>query len=282
MRRARFAVLFLPLVCAAGLTNLACAAFPQQAASDAIEDFDKQLGPFAIGGQQFTIVVHKKRIAGSPDSDFGETMVGLQIKDAADKVHYEEKSQGIPAVSNTGGFDETTDVSVSLLQGKQRSGLLVVHSSLPSTPLGGASWQVFGLFDKNLVPFSKPLYLEGDLVHDESANQVIHTDSEPNLQGEVLNFRIWSGNFFVIFPARVDWLQAKMTPAWRCGTMTARGIQPLCRYRMQADRIPAEEDPTFVRLFPEPEDGFTPAHIVVRKDSQVEFLEVVRGSLGRG
>lgn len=57
-------------------------------------------------------------------------------------------------------------------------------------------------------------------------------------------------------------------------TPRMRGLRPLCELRVKADRVPAEEDPTFVRLFPEPEEGFTPAHVVVKKDSKVEFLAV--------
>ncbi len=261
----------LPILVLALYTLPGLAQGPSRAVK--LEDISHQLGPFNIRGQQFTVVVYKKRIAGSKDPDFGETLVGVEIKDANGKVHYQEKSQGIPEVSGS-GFGETTDISVRLLQGKQGTGLLVVYGSLPSTPLGGASWQVFGLFDQKLVPFSKPLYLEGALINPESTDEVIHTADEPNFQGEVLRFRVWTGNFFVIYPARVDWFQAKMMPTWFCTKMTARGPKPLCQYHVETDRVPAKEELTFVRLFPEPEEGFMPAHVVVKGDSKVEFLEV--------
>ncbi|MBI4461207.1 MAG: hypothetical protein HY648_14260 [Acidobacteria bacterium] len=240
-----------------------------------LEDATREVGPFDIKDQQFTVVLRSKRVEAqgpAPDLSFQETFTRLEIKDAAGRVHY-EKSLPIPEVSD-GSFVETTDTSALLLQGKQGSGLLVVYNSLPSTPLGGTSYQVFGLFDNKLVPFSKPLYLEGSLVNEESGDQLIQTSEELNFQGDVLLFRLWMGNFFVIFPARLDWLQAKISPAWLCQRMTARGPQPLCRYRVQTERVPPEEDPTFVRLFPEPEEAFTPAHLVVKKDSSVEFLEV--------
>jgi len=50
-------------------------------------------------------------------------------------------------------------------------------------------------------------------------------------------------------------------------------VRPLCQVRVEAERVAQEEDLTFVRLHQEPEEGLgTPAHVVVRKDSQVEFL----------
>ena len=37
-------------------------------------DVSRQLGPFELRGQRFTAVLHKKRIAGSVNADFGETL----------------------------------------------------------------------------------------------------------------------------------------------------------------------------------------------------------------
>jgi hypothetical protein len=240
-----------------------------------LEDVDRQLGPFEIHGQNFIVVLHKKRIEGSADADFAETLVGLVIKDSAGKIHYQ--STFTYRVENE-RFVEATDASVRLLEGEQAGGLLLTYGVLPSTPLGGESYQVFGLFDKKLVPFSSPIFVEGGIVESEESSKVgesiVRTATQPDLQGEVLNSRIWTGNFFVIFPMRVDWMQAKLVPAWRCSKMTADGPTPSCRYNVETDRVQLEAGPTFVRLFPEPESGFTPAHIVVKENSIVEFSEV--------
>ncbi|MBI4479365.1 MAG: hypothetical protein HY651_05025 [Acidobacteria bacterium] len=40
----------------------------------------------------------------------------------------------------------------------------------------------------------------------------------------VLSFRVWTGNFFVIYPVRVDFVIAKAMPAWRCFRMTSQGV----------------------------------------------------------
>ena len=245
------------------------------AQSPPIQALTRSLGPFDLNGQKFSVTLHIQQIRTGnavPDPDFQETLSKLEIKDDQGNIHF---SEDIP-VSETEdeSFIETTSVSAELLRGKQASGLLLTYGILPSTPLGGLSWQVLGLFNSKLVPFSKPIFLEGDLVNAPAADQSIPTAQEPNLQGEVLHFRVWTGNFFMIFPVKIDWLQAKLSPAWICRKLTASGPQPLCRYRVEADRVPQEEDETFVRLFSEPgEDAGNPAHIVVRKASQIEFLE---------
>ncbi len=242
-------------------------------------DVSRQLGPFELRGQRFTVVLHKKRIAGSTDADFGETLALMEIKDGGGAVHYRRT---FPYELDGNRFFETTDASAQLLQGKQGSGLLLTYGMLPSTPLGGESWQVFGLFsgpassplNGKLVPFSKPIFVEGQLINGKPGEEIVQTSEEPNLQGDVLNVRVWTSRFFVIIPLRITWFQNTIGPAWRCQKMTQRGPRPVCELRLEADRLPAEDELTFVRLFPEPEEGFTPAHVVVKKDSKVEFLAV--------
>jgi hypothetical protein len=236
-----------------------------------LEDVSRELGPFQLQSKRFTVVLHEKHIAGIPvpDPEFQTTLVGIEIKDEKDVVHHHE-SFGYEF--NGTEFSEAKGATAELIEGRQRNGLLVTYGSLPSTPLGGQSWQVFGLFNDQLVPFSKPIYVEGDLV-DEAQGGVLKTSPEPDLQGEVIRFRIWTGNFFVIYPVRIDFLLAKAMPAWRCFKMTARGNLPLCQYQIETDRVPVDADLTFVRLFPEGgEEMGTPDHVVIKGDSKVEFL----------
>ena len=245
-----------------------------------LEDFDRELGPFEIKGQRFTLVLHMKRVQAQgavADPEFQETLARLEFKDAQGVVHY-ENALPVPDVAES-RFVETTRAQARILQGKQGTGLLLSYLTLPSTPLGGASYQVLGLINSKLVPFSKPVFLEGDLMNDDlvmierDGDDLIRALEEPGVQGDMVTFRVWTGNFFVIVPLKVDWLLGKFAPAWQCRKMTARGWQPLCQVRVEAERVPQEEDLTFVRLHQEPEEGFgTPAHVVVKKDSQVEFL----------
>ena len=284
IRRAElaFGCLILGLWVGADATLSAWAQGAPQASQ--LEDFSRQLGPFEVKGQWFTVSLHMKRIHGQGpvvDPDFQETLASMAIQDANGTVHY-QRIFSLPEVSGD-SFVETTDATAQLLQGKQGSGLLVTYGTLPSTPLGGQSWQVFGIFAGppsapllgKLVPFSKPIFAEGQLINEKPGEPVVKTSEEPKLQGDVLRFRVWTGNFFAIVPLRIIWFQNTIGPAWRCQKMTSHGSVPLCQLGVEAERVPAEEDMTFVRLHVEPEEGFgTPAHVVVRKDSKVEFLAV--------
>lgn len=232
------------------------------------EDFEQRIGPLKIKDQSFTIMLHMKRLRSSTE----ETVAQMQIRDAAGKVAFEES---FPFQVDGDHFAETIGVSARELQGTQGSGLLVQYDSEPSTPLGGGSYQIFGLFDNKLVPFSQPIALEGTLVQPEPPpEKVVKTETEPGLQGDVIRFRVWTSYFFVMIPVRVDWLQAKVRPAWRCSQMTSKGWQPVCRYRAEVERTSPEEEMTFVRLLPEDfEPDAIAQHVVVKKTSKVEFLE---------
>jgi len=234
-----------------------------------LEDFAQRLGPYAIGPQKFSVVLHKKRMAIGGDPETQETLSSIEIRDAAGALHYE---RSLPFRLAGSAFQYTIDASAEVLQGKQARGLLVSYGTLPSPPLSGQAWQVFGTFDGTMVPFSKPLSFDGQLVIEKDAKGVVKTGSEPNFQPEVLRAKVWGGNFFVLVPLRVDWLPAKMSLAWRCAKSTPQDVRAMCEYPVEAERVPVEESPTFVRLFSEADAGFTPAHIVVQKDSQVEFL----------
>jgi hypothetical protein len=235
--------------------------------ADTLQDFEQQLGPFELNGERFTVILRKKLVRGGTDHDTQETLARLEIRDARGAVHYE---RSFPYKVDGNQFEETIDASVETLRGTQGTGLLVTYGELPSTPLGGESWQVFGIFNEKLVAFSKSIITDGQLIT-ESPGEV-RTSKEPDFQPDVLRLRVWSGNFFVIVPLRVDWLLAKMSLAWRCSKMTPAGLRSICEYGVEASRIPSQVDPTFVRLFPEAMEGITPVHVVVRKDSKIEFL----------
>jgi hypothetical protein len=242
--------------------------FPQR-----IEDFERRFGPFDVSGQQFRVILRMKRVVTGQavvDPDFGETLTGIEIQDAQGVIHYQNSFAA--AEVSEGRFVETTVASVMPARGRLGNGLLITFGSLPSTPLGGSSWQVFGLLEGRLTQFNKPLYLEGDLVNAGGEEQVVQASQEPNLQGDVLHFRVWTGNFFAIIPLKIDWLLGTFARAWQCRKMTPQGLRPLCQVRVETDRVPQEEDMTFVRLYSDPESLSSPAHVVVRKDSEVEFL----------
>jgi hypothetical protein len=233
-----------------------------------LEDLEAHIGPLRVRDQDFTIVLQKKRIK-EPNE---ETVVRMEIRDTAGKVSYETS---FPVEADVDRFVE----SARVLEGTQASGILVTYAVEPSTPLGALSYQVFGIFNGKLVPFSKPLSLEGNLVEPEPPpKKVVKTTTEPGRQGDVLQFRVWTGNVFVFIPVLVDWMQARMMPAWRWVRTAAQGMQPQARFKVQADRRPPEEELTFVRLHPDPEEGFA-QHVVIKKGSKVEILEAAGAQL---
>jgi hypothetical protein len=239
-----------------------------------LEDFERRIGPLKIKRQNFTVVLHLKRVRVPVARAVGsvETVTRMEIWDDAGNIHY---AKSFPCEVVGDHFAETMEISAQMLQGSQDSGLLITYGEDPSTPLGGGSYQVFGMFNGKLVPFSKPISMEGNLIRPEPpSGKVVNTSTEPGLLAEVLRFRVWSGNVFVIIPVRVNWMLAKVRPAWQCYRMTAHGAQPQCQFKVEADRRPSGDELSFVRLHSEPEEGMGIAgHVVVKKDSRVEILE---------
>jgi len=248
----------------------------QQITSPAVallEDFGRHIGPFKIKRQNFTVVLHMKRVRvpGTHTVGSEETVIRMEIRDDAGNIHY---TKSFPYKLEEDHFEETTGISVQMLEGRQERGLLITYGEDSSTPLGGVSYQVFGMFNGKLVPFSKPISMEGNLIQPEPKSEKVTTSTEPDLLAEVVRFRVWTGNVFVIIPVRVDWMLAKVRPAWQCYRMTAHGMRPQCQFKVEADRRPSENELSFVRLHsgPEEETGIA-EHVVVKKDSRVEILE---------
>ena len=266
----RFSLLACLLI---GLVHLGAA--PCRGASSApreIQDAERKVGPLRVGDEQFTVLLHEKQIRGegSPDPDLGTTLASLEIVDGAGAVHY-RKSFSYEVWDDR--FAESLSASVVALSGEHSSGLLVTYEVLPSTPLGGQSWQVFGLREGVLVPFGKPLVVQGQLVNAAAGEGPVKTSSEAGSPGDTLEFRMWTGNFFVVYPVLVDWLHAELRPAWRCFRMTSSGALTICPYRVQGDRVPQKQPLTFVRLHPDVDEATDgPEHIMLRRDSDVALL----------
>jgi hypothetical protein len=90
---------------------------------------------------------------------------------------------------------------------------------------------------------------------------------------DVLKFRVRTGNVSIIYGVMIDWIQGRVRPEWTC--LTAQGQPAACHYQIEANPMRGSEmtKMTFVRLSAEPENGFTPKHVVVKPDSKIEYLE---------
>ncbi|MEK7405381.1 MAG: hypothetical protein AAB225_09755 [Acidobacteriota bacterium] len=217
------------------LTTLACGAWLQ---APRLEEFARQVASLNISGHSFRVTARIKRLPGTRDPDFGETVAAVEIRDAAGRVHFRRT---LPYEVAGERFAETAGVEARAIGGR---GLLLTYSFLPSAPLGGDSWQVLGMIGGRLVPFSKPIGVYGTL---RRAGE------------DALEFGVWTTNFFVIVPVALDWDKGRLIP-------------PLAgrQFGVEAERRPPEEAAE-IRLFPRP-GAAAAARVAVRKDSAVEFL----------
>lgn len=236
-----------------------------------LEDAEERRGPFRIGGQDFTVVLHLKRLVqGKPDRPDEPALVGLAIRDASGAIQHQETfSYSVEADA----FSESCMASTRLLQGGFASGLLVGVACWPSAPSSGDVWELFGLMNGKLSRLGKPFTTDGEFLG------LIPTP--PQKRGgatlflpDVMNFRVWTGNFHVTVPVRVDWMQGRLVPGQRCFEQTGHGLRESgCEVPIEVERMPSDQDLTFVRLFTEASaDMGVPRHVVVRRDSRVEFL----------
>ncbi len=232
--------------------------------------------PFSIAGRDYTVELQTS--AGS--------VVAMEIRDAAGAVQYRRT---FPHLEVTEEFQDWWSVSARLLTGTNGTGLLVEYDgfSEPSAPEEEiTSWfQVFGVLDGKLMPFSAPLELQGGLldeytsgppeVHgllDENARGRTYKAARPlGAQADIVEFKAWTGHCRLIFPVRVDWVQGKLSPAQEC-VKTAGELGPGCQYKvLPEDR--RKDGITFVRLWPNPDEkSGQPMKTVVKEDSKVELL----------
>jgi len=232
----------------------------------AVVTAERTAGPFALSDRSFQVVFRLARIPDATDPDFQETVASLEIRDQDGALHFERK---LPYRVEGKRFDETTGVEAALVQGKQGSGLLLTYGVLPSTPMGGRTWQVLGMVEGNLRAFSKPVALEGDLL-EEASGQPIRPSWDSALGTDALNFRVWTGRFFVIVPLAVNWEWGYFRPAY----LLVKG-----RWNVEVERRPRVGQ-TSVRLHPQADEKAGEAEeVALTPGSKVEFLGAEGGLL---
>lgn len=238
-------------------------------ASPVLEDVESHSGPFQISGQDYTVWTHAKRIKGKTGGD-NETLNSLEIRDASGGVAYRK---AFPYEIVNGEFSETCSASTDIFSGSMTKWLLITEGCLPSAPMSGGPWQVFGVFAGKLAPWGKPIYTEGELVRFVPGT-VSKSGTATSFGVDTIEFKVWAGNFFVTVPVRIDLTEKKLEPGMRCYNQTGHGFaESGCEVPVEATRYPVSDDETFVRLFSEPtENSAIPTHAVIRNGSKVEFL----------
>ena len=232
---------------------------------------DQTEGPFHFGDQTFSLVKHVLKIEGQASDSSVEWW---EIRDSQGTAVLHQQ-YGKPAVEN-GSFEETEDVDARELKTGLGRGFLIQGISLPSAP--GSEWwiQVFGLVNGKLVAMGAPMSANGEFLEENTDSVQLSAMFRGQLpqvvKEDVLEFRLWTGNFSIVYKVLIDWNQATVRPALTCYRMSSKGQISACRYKVQADPT-RPKDLTFVRLFPEPDDGFTAKHAVVKPESKIEYIE---------
>jgi hypothetical protein len=235
-----------------------------------VEDVEERKGPFKIGGQTFTVVLHWKSLPGQK-GDFGEALALLEIVDAAGVIQHREEFSY--AVEN-GSFVDSCSVSVNPISGSNGAGFLLDTGCLPSAPLSGGPWQIFGVINGKLSLVGKPFYAEGQM-GDFVPGKITKIGNLTQILPDELRIRLFTGYFFVTVPVRVNWLEGKLALGQHCYYQTGRGMaEGGCEMPVEdVERLPSEQELTFVRMFSESnEQTGTPNHVVIKKDSKVEIL----------
>jgi hypothetical protein len=231
---------------------------------------------FTIAGHTFRMLKHVQRTAHE------ETVEWWELRNSKDQVVYRET---YPVSVANGEFDSTVSVTATPFTTKEGAGIIVQRGEEPSDPMAGGSVQMFafkygreeyGVDESLFQSFGPPILVEGEYLGLDSDT----TRPKPTLPAgitmmtmdDILKFKIWTGNFYVIYPVRINWITGSLEPGLRCMEMTSQGRTGRCLYPVAVEAH-RESEPTFVRLFPEADDGATPKHIILQPDTKVEYLE---------
>jgi hypothetical protein len=284
-----FRILAKPQLRICALGALVCWAAPARSAQPSaqqrdtpaaarVEDSDQRAGPFAVAGQSYTVILHEKHLVGGGESTFAQTLAGIEIRDAAGTVAYQE---AFPYVIEEGRFRRSLSASAEIVSGKTGAGL-VIHYRERTAPQTGAPgvaefWQIFGLVNGKLAPLGKPTPIgEGATggpfmgVVMRAANGTVSVISQP----DTIAVRVWTGAFYVFVPLRVDWNHGGLAQGQRCFEMMGGGNREVgCDMRVEAETKQPTEEFAFVRVFAEANENMgEPEHVVVQQNSKVEIL----------
>jgi hypothetical protein len=244
-----------------------------------VQDAEQRTGPFAIAGQNYTVVLHEKRLPSAGDPIFSQTLAGVEISDTTGIVSYQK---AFAYVMEQGRFHQNLSASVEQVSGKTGAGLMIHYREQTAASEAGTtqideSWQLFGLVNGKLAALGKPAPIGVPAaggpfmgVMMRAANGTVSVISQP----DTIEVRAWTGYFYVFIPLRVDWNHGGLAQGQRCMEMIGGGLKEEgCDMRVEADRKPSAEEFGFVRLLPEAHENPEAAeHAVVQKNSRVEIL----------
>jgi len=155
-------------------------------------------------------------------------------------------------------------------------GILIEGEALPSAPGSGWWVQIFALMNGKLTPLCAPISADGEFIGEEvqtyQPSPMFRGQQPQTISHDGLKFRMWTGNFSIFYGVMIDWIQGRVHPESTCYRMTSQGRVSACRYKVEADPARGKEV-TFVRLFAEPDEAFTPKHVVIKPESKIDYVE---------
>jgi hypothetical protein len=234
---------------------------------------EERLGPFAISGNTYTVVLHEKHLAATEDEGAADGVVAMEIVDTAGAALYRRT---FPLWADAEGVSAWR-VFAHILSGANGTGLLVksgpnIDPSAPDPESKASYEQIFGVVNGRLVPFSGP-FLE--TLEKPDANGVYRTTRASDSQADELRMALGTGRFVIIVPIRVDWTQGKLTLGPQCPETAAGGAHAMCEYQVQdpSDHLQKPKDITFARLYSSPEASLgRPERVVVKPASHIDIL----------
>jgi hypothetical protein len=254
------------------------AAPPADAASSKLVSSDRSQN-LVVAQHTFRLLTHVQSIPATKE----QTVEWWELRNDKDRVIFHTS---YPVEFENGSFTSTVDISANSFNTAQGGGILVRGGEEPSDPSDGGWVQLFGfkygrdkygVDDSLFGPFGPPIYIQGQFL-DIGTDALRPTPTSftggatLTVMRDILKFRLWTGNFEIEYPVLINWITGRVQPAWQCLETTSKGRVQRCSYPITVDAH-RDAQPTFVRLFPEPDEGFSPKHVVVQPQSKVEFLE---------
>ncbi|MFH2012844.1 MAG: hypothetical protein ABIJ37_09130 [Pseudomonadota bacterium] len=242
-----------------------------------IQRNEKRMGPFKIDEKDFSIILNVLKYKGA-SMGFDETVESFSIVDNEGNVHY-KKSFDVEYGDK--GFTESAGISAYTLDSRgirgflvesgklkeippkdhEGAGLLLYYGFDPRAPSTGVSCQVFTLKGENLVSLFPPLTLYGTIYELPPGS---NTNARKLFDGDTMRFGVWTGWFEVVVPLKV-FDNLRVSPLHYHSTYGCYAFEVI------AERSPSEED-TFVRFFDIPDESSIPQHVIIKKDTKVDFL----------
>jgi hypothetical protein len=250
----------------------------QQEATQQLVDVDQRLGPFALGTQQYAVVLHKKRFAGGDPQKPAEALASLEVQDADGNIVYQESDS---YEAGDGRFARSVSAGATLFSGHGGAALAIRFTEQPAATPANESWLVLGMVNGKLTSFGAPGLLgqvpgmqtngvlTGVMLRGGIGVQALDSRAEPS------EFRIWSGNFYVSIPVLVDWAQGKWSEGEQCFELNEGTLRPKgCNLRADPGPQARRSEVTFAQLFAETDGNrYNSQQVTVRPDSTVELLQ---------